>query len=406
MASLNELCTLKQLNKETIENIIRESLYQTISKRLGPENELDIKADFKTNKLNVTFKRMVVTTDTKLGEISMKEAMQIAEGPVELGDMVTVEMAITDFEPKIVNTARKAIRDRIKLLETDRILVDYERQKNTIVTGKVKSSDYNGYKVDLGFAEGLLPSEEQMEDEYYKIGDIIRAYVTNIRKRESGVTVLLSRATPEFVKKLFEIEVPEILSGEIEIKKIVREPGIRTKVVVSTNKPGIDPAGSCLGLKGTRIDQIRKELHGEQIDIVVHDNDPEVLIANSIGPDLIDRILVSERGKFARVIVSEKNKNLAIGKKGKNVKLAGKLTGYKLDIFTIEEYEEKMAEERRVTSHISELDGVTSKIAEILKLHGYTSVEDVYRASVDELCNLEGIGQKTAEKIKETAKLF
>jgi len=208
------------------------------------------------------------------------------------------------------------------------------------------------------------------------------------------------------VMKLFEMEIPEISTKDIIIKKIVREPGIKTKVAVETMNKEVDATAACLGPRGVRLDTIRKELNDELVDIVVWDNSPEQLVANAIGPDLVERVYLADRGKFARVIVDAKNKNQAIGKKGKNVKLAAKLTDFKLDIYTETEFEDKIAEERRVTSHISDLDGVTSKLAEILKRYGYTSVQDVFEASVDELCNLEGLGKKTAQKLKESAEYF
>ena len=262
------------------------------------------------------------------------------------------------------------------------------------------------FLIGLQVANALLPKDEQIEDEFYKIGDIIRAYVVNIRKRKSDVVIILSRTRPEFVKKIFETEIPEISDGKIEIKKIVREPGIRTKVAVVSHDDKIDATAACLGPKGVRIEQIRDELNNELIDIVIWDESPEQLIANAIGPDLVEKVYLADRGNFARIIVNENNKNLAIGKKGKNVKLAAKLTDFKLDIYTEEEFEDKISEERRITSHVSDLDGVSPKIAEILKSHGYTSVQDVYEASIEELCNLEGMGKKTATKIRESAKYF
>ncbi|HPT72867.1 MAG TPA: transcription termination factor NusA, partial [Candidatus Cloacimonadota bacterium] len=327
LASLNELANLKQLDKKKIQEIIQNSLYQSIEKKLEPESELEIIADFDSNTVVAKFNRVVVDTDTKLGEISLQDARSEYGNHIEIGDNIRAEMAINEFEPKVIKNARKAIQENFKKLEEDRIMFDYEKQKNTIVSGRVKSNEFNGYKVDIGYTEALLPPEEQVEDEYYKNGDIIRAYVVNIRKKDSGVTVILSRTNPEFVKKLFELEVPEVLTKDIEIKKIVREPGIRTKVEVVSNNKSIDVSGSCLGVKGLRLEHIRKELHGEQIDIVPFDENPEQLIASSVGDDVVERVIVSERGKFARVIVSEKNKNLAIGKKGQNVKLAAKLTG-------------------------------------------------------------------------------
>lgn len=405
MASLSELAALKQLDKEKLAEIIKDGLYQAISKKLLNENELEIEADFDTNWVAAKFKRIVVERDMSLGEISLEEAQQFDE-KLELGDKIPVEIPISEFEPKVIKNARKAILERIRMLEEDRIMFDYENQKNQIVSGKIRKDDYNGYLVDIGYADALLPKDEQIEDEFYKVGDMIRAYVVNIRKRKNDVIVILSRTRPEFVKKIFESEIPEINSDDIEIKKIVREPGIRTKVSVHSKDENIDATAACLGPHGVRIESIRNELNGELIDIVLWDDSSEQLIANAIGPDLVEKVYLAERGKFARIIVNEENKNLAIGKKGKNVKLAAKLTDFKLDIYTEEEFEEKISEERRITSHVSDLDGVTAKVAEVLKTHGYTSVQDIYEGSIEELCHLEGLGKKTAAKIKESSKYF
>jgi transcription termination/antitermination protein NusA len=405
MGSLAELANLKQLDKEKLTSIIKEGLYQAISKKMILDNELEITTDYNTNKIIARFKRIVVERDTTLGEISLEDAKMIDED-LELGDTIPVGMNISEFEPKVIRNARKAILERIKLLEEDRIMFDYENQKNQLVSGKITKDDFNGYLVNIGYADALLSKEEQVEDEYYKVGDVIRCYVVNIRKRKKDVIVILSRTRPEFVKKIFESEIPEITSGDIEIKKIVREPGMRTKVSVYSNNVEVDATAACLGPHGVRIEAIRKELNGELVDIVVWDSAPEQLIANAIGTDLVEKVYLADRGKFARIIVNKDNKNLAIGKKGKNVKLAAKLTDFKLDIYTEEEFEDKISEERRITSHISDLDGVSSKVAEVLKTHGYTSVQDIYEASIKELCNLEGLGKKTAEKIKESSKYF
>lgn len=402
---INELASSKQIDKKKIEQEISDSLYSAISKKLLPENELEIITDFDNNRMVARIKKIVVEEDMFLGDISLEEAKRI-NSKAKIGDFVWVEMPITDFEPKIINIARKTIQERIRKIEEDRIIFDYEKQKGQIVSGKIRSSNFDGYKVDISYTDALLPVEEQVETEYYRINDIIKAYVVDIRKKKNEVNVILSRSRPEFVQKIFELEVPEINNGDVIIRKIVRDAGVRTKVAVSTKKSNLDPVGACFGKNGMRIEHIRKELHGEIIDVISWDESPEQLIANALGNDLVDKVYLADRGKFARIVVSSKNKNLAIGKAGKNVRLASKLTEYSLDIYTEEEFEEKIAEERRVTSHITELDGVTPKIAETLKQHGYTSVQDIYKASVEELCNMENIGEKTAKKIKEAAEYF
>ena len=405
MGSLATLANLKQLDRDVLENIIQESIYGAVSKKMTSENELEVVTDFSSGIIEISFMRIVVERDMGMGEISLEEA-QTRNPQLELGDKISTKLSLTDFEPKMIKTIRRSILERIKALEEDRIRVDFERQKNQIVMGRVTKSDYNGYTVDIGYAEALLPPDEQIEEEYYKPNDTLRAYVIDIRKRKNDSMIILSRTCPEFVMKLFEMEVPELANGDLIIKKIVREPGIKTKVAVEAVNAEIDATAACLGPKGVRLDTIRKELNNELVDIVVWDESPEQLVANAIGSDLVDRVYLADRGKFARVIVNPKDKNQAIGKKGKNVKLAAKLTDFKLDIYTESEFEDKIAEERRVTSHISYLDGVTSKLAEILKRYGYTSVQDIYEASIEELCNLEGLGKKTAQKLKESAKYF
>lgn len=401
-----KLAAIKQLDKDEIQTIILESITSTLSKKMNPENTLEVIVDQRAGAIKVNFMCTIVEVERNLDEVSLLDGKQIFGKFVKLGEQYKREMTLSEFEPKIIKTAQKIILDRIRFLEQERIKTDFDKQKHTIVTGRVKSiDDIAGYKVDIGYTEALLPPDEQIDNEFYKINDMVKAYVVNIRSKDSAIVVIISRTNPEFVKKLFEAEIPEVFQGIIKIRKIVREPGVRSKIELETTDPKIDPIACCVGTKGTKIDAIRRELHGEQIDIVVHSDEPETMIAHALGLDSIKRVII-ERGKTAAVIVSEEDKVTAIGKQGKNVKLAAKLCGFKLDIYTQDEYEDRMAQERRTISHIKELDGVNAKIEEILRKHGYTSVEDVYAASVDELCNLEGIGQKTAEKLKEAARLF
>ncbi|NLM90663.1 MAG: transcription termination factor NusA [Candidatus Cloacimonetes bacterium] len=404
--ALNKLAAIKQLNKDTIQTIILEAVTSTLQKRLEPEAGLQVYIDELAGCVKVKFKSLVVEREEGLGQISLIDARNNYNHNAQLGEYIEKTMTLSEFEPKIVKTVQKIIQDKIRQLEEEKIQNDFNKQKHTIVTGKIKAiDDYGGYIIDTGHVDALLPVDEQIENEFYRVGDNIKAYVVNIRTQKDGVVIILSRTNPEFVKKLFEAEIPAIFSGEIKIRKIVREPGIRTKVELEAEDPKVDPIVACVGPKGTRIDSLRKELHGEQIDIVLHSDDPEKMIENALGVEGIKRVII-ERNHSASVILDEADKLMAIGKQGKNVKLAAKLVGMKIDIYTMAEFEEKMAKERRTVSHITELDGVTPKIAETLKQAGYTSVQDIYTASLEELCNLEGMGQKTAERLKEAAKYF
>lgn len=402
-----QLASLKQLDGALIQEIIVDSITSTLSKKLDEDNELEVFIDDAVRGIKVRYKCLVTELESGLGEISLADARANHDADLKLGDYVQKEMSLHEFEPKLVKTAQRLIQDRIRSLEDEKIQNDFDKQKHTIVSGKIKSIDENngGYRVDIGYTDALLPLDEQIENEYYRVGDNIKAYVTNIRNGNRGVVVILSRTNPEFVKKLFEAEIPSIFNNKMRIRKIVREPGIRSKVELEALAENIDPITECVGPKGTRIDSIRKELHGEQIDIVVHSEDLEKMVENALGIANTKRVVI-ERNRAASVIVEEADKVIAIGKQGKNVKLAAKLTGLKIDIFTTLEFEEKMAKERRTISHVNELDGVTPKIAEVLRSAGYTSVQDIFQASVNELSALEGLGAKTAEKLKESAKYF
>jgi N utilization substance protein A len=407
LEALTKLAAIKQLNPVLIQEIIVEAVTTTLQKKLDPEAELQVYVDAISGNIKAKFRCVVVEVEEGLGEMSLGEARSDYDPKAVLGQFIDKTMSLHEFEPKLVKTAQKIIQDRIRRLEDEKIQNDFNKQKHTIVTGKIKAIDENngGYRVDIGYTDALLPLDEQIENEFYRVGDNIKAYIVNIRAGSGGVTMVLSRTNPEFVKKLFEAEIPEIFNESLKIRKIVREPGIRTKVELEANDPKIDPIVACVGPKGTRIDSIRRELHGEQIDIVVHSEDIEKMIEHALGVDGVKRVII-ERNRAASVIVEEADKVMAIGKQGKNVKLAAKLTGMKIDIYTVAEFEEKQAKERRTISHVTELDGVTPKIAESLRNAGYTSVQDVFMASVDELCNLDGLGQKTAERLKEAAKYF
>ncbi len=401
-----KLAAIKQLDKDVIQEIIVDAITSTLAKKLLPENELEVFVDSSNGAIKVKYLAKVVELEENLGEIALTEARAEYDRNAVLDQYIQRTLSLHDFEPKLVKVAQKNIMDRIRSLEEEKIHNDFSKQKNTIVSGRVKSIDDNGtYRIDIGFSDAILPPDEQIENEYYKVGDSIKAYAINIRTNANGTVVVLSRTNPEFVKKLFEAEIPEIFNGVIKIRKIVREPGIRTKVELETADPKLDPVSCCIGPKGTRIDSIRRELHGEQIDIVIFSEDLEKMIENALGIEGVRNVII-ERNRAASVIVDDADKVTAIGKQGKNVKLAAKLTGLKIDIYTQGEFDEKKAKERRTVSHITELDGVTAKIAEILRHAGYTSVQDIFAASLEELTNLEGVGQKTAERLKEASRYF
>jgi len=213
-----KLAAIKQLDKDIIQQIILESITSTLSKRMNPENTLDVIVDEKAGTIRVNFVCTIVELERNLDEVSLLDAKQIFGRHVKLGDQYKRDMTLSEFEPKVIKTAQKMILDKIRFLEQERIKTDFDKQKHTIVTGRVKSiDDIAGYRVDIGFNDALLPPDEQIDNEFYKVNDMIKAYVVNIRAKDNTVIIVLSRTNPEFVKKLFEAEIPEIYEGLIKI---------------------------------------------------------------------------------------------------------------------------------------------------------------------------------------------
>ena len=238
---IEEFSRLKQIDREKIAEIIRESLESTLQKKLSEETELIVEINFDENEVVAKFDAVVVEESTGLlDEIILGEAQKINH-EAEIGDIIPIEMPVSDFGRKTIQSARQAIINRFRESETEKVKVDYEKQKGEIISGAVKKVEYNGYIIDIGFTDALLPTEEQVETEFYKAGDFLKAYVESIRQSKNGVRVILSRKRPEFIIKLFENEIPEIADSIVMIKKIVREPGFRTKVAVASNDENVDP---------------------------------------------------------------------------------------------------------------------------------------------------------------------
>jgi len=403
LSIINELANLKQLSKNDLLVVVKECLYNAISKQLKKGSSLQIIIDEKENSIYAKIVKVVVENDVYLDEISLKEAI-IIKPSIEIDDEITLQMAISEFEPKTIKIAKKMIQSKIKELENDRVMFDFNKQKNQIVTGKIREIKFNDYVINLGYTDAILPAEEQIESEYYKVGNIVQAYIVDVRKIRNQITIVLSRTHPEYIKKLFENEVPEISSGEVVIKKIVRDPGKESKIALQSMKKNIDALSACFGEKGIRIKQICRNLFSERISLVYWSESQDQYIANAIGIDFVDKVYLAEHGKFARIITTQKNK--AIGKSGINVKLAAKLTDHKIDIFTKDEFEKQLALEKRVISHLDDLEGITENASSLLKEKGYTSVEDIYSASSEELLKIKGVGAKMVEKLKHSAEHF
>jgi len=399
----NELLTIldslereKGISREVLFSALEAALVSAARKVLGKETE---KED------------IAVTIDRESGEIKV-----ISEGK---------EIRSQEFGRISAQTAKQVIIQKIREAERDVIHDEYLRKKGGITSGLVHRFEKGNIIVDLGKTEAVLPRTEQIQKERYKQGDRVRAYILDVNKTAHGPQIILSRKSPDFVKKLFELEVPEILEGIVEIRAIARESGERTKMAVHSKDEKVDPVGSCVGIRGARVKDIVKELHGERIDIIRYDDTLEKYLANALSPVEIKKMVIDRPNKRIQVIVKDDQLSIGIGKHGQNIRLAAALIGWDLDIRgegelaqakAEKDHETKKAEAEAILpsgtgensaeggSDISEIEGVGKKAEKTLKDSGFDSIDKIAGTTIEELAKLEGIGKKTAEKIIASAK--
>ncbi len=293
-----------------------------------------------------------------------------------------------DFGRIAAQTAKQVIIQKIREAERESIYDDYNKKLGDVVTGNVHRIEPKAIIVDFGKTEGILPAREQSPQDHYKQGDIIRAYVCEVKKTPRGPEIILSRAHAGFVKRLFEMEVPEIHDGIVQIKAAAREAGSRTKIAVHSSDDKIDSVGSCVGVRGQRVKNIVRELGGEKIDIIRYSDEIEPYIKNAMAPAELAEIKLNRKDKAAEILVEDDQLSLAIGKKGQNVRLASKLMGWKLDV---------RSKSQKIP--LNSLDGIGEKTEELLKANGVQSIKDIIKIAPEDLAKIPGIGDKTAEKI-------
>lgn len=314
------------------------------------------------------------------------------------------EIKSIDFGRIAAQTAKQVIIQKIREAEKDVIFNEFSAKVGDIVSGAVYRFDKGNIIVDLlGKAEGLMPKREQSPRDDYRQGQRLRAYVLDVKRETKGPQIILSRTTPLFVKKLFELEVPEIYEGIVEVKSISREAGERTKIAVWSKDEKVDCVGACVGMRGSRVKDIVTELQGEKIDIIRWSDDLREYIAAALSPAKITEIRLDKEQQRAQVIVADDQLSLAIGKHGQNVRLASRLIGWDLDIRTREEIVKEKEEAKKAREQIM-LDGVGGKLLDALLDAGYGSLEKLAKAKVDDLVQIKGVGKKKAEKIVDMAK--
>lgn len=332
MEALSAVEKEKGISKEVLVEAIEAALISGYKRNFHSAQNVRVDINRETGFVQVFARKNVVeeVLDSRL-EISL-EAAQGINPNYQIDDIVEIEVTPKDFGRIAAQTAKQVVTQRIREAERGIIFNEFIDREEDIITGVVQRQDARFIYIDLGKAEALLPVNEKMPSDQFKHGDRVKAFITKVEKTTKGPQIVLSRTHPGLLKRLFELEVPEIYDGVVEIKSVAREAGDRSKIAVYSANPDVDPVGACVGPKGTRVQTIVDELNGEKIDIVQWSNDPTVYVANALSPSKVVHVDVNEEEKMTQVIVPDFQLSLAIGKRGQNARLAAKLTGWKIDI--------------------------------------------------------------------------
>jgi len=389
------------VERDTLIKTLEEAVRAAARKKLGPNYDLEINYNNEMGEIEIfEFKEVVEKVTNDNLEISLEKAIEIDPEAV-IGDSLGIKMDMNDLGRVAAQSAKQVIMQRLREAERNVVFNDFKDRRGEIVYGIVQRFDKGSIIVNLGRAEAELPVKEQIPRESYKQGDRIRAYILEVKQFSRGPQIILSRTHPNFLSALFENEVPEIAEGIVNIIQVAREPGSRAKIAVSSKDSDVDPVGACVGMKGSRVQAVVQELRGEKIDIVTWDHDPAKFICNALAPAEITRVVVDEANRSMTVVVPDDQLSLAIGRRGQNVRLASKISGWNLDVISEAEYNKDLKESY---NSLLSLDGVGEATATHLYQESYRSVEDVAKATVDELSQVKGISKEKAEKLIEDAK--
>ncbi len=346
--ALVEIEKEKGISKDIIFDALESALISSYKKNFGSSQNVEVVINRETGEVKVFAKKIVVEeVENETLEISLEEAKEI-DDKYQVDDIVTLEVTPRNFGRIAAQTAKQVVIQRIKDAEREVIYEEFINRENEIITGMIQRISKNNVYIDLGKTEGILPPTEQIQGEVYNQGDRIKLFILEVKKTTKGPQIILSRSHPGLVKRLFELEVPEIHEGIVDIYAISREAGSRTKIAVHSKDPNVDPVGACVGFKGSRVKAIVEELNGEKIDIIVWSNNIEEFIANSLSPSKVLKVELNEKEKSAMIVVPDHQLSLAIGKEGQNARLAAKLTNWKIDIKSESQYNEGLEEDEEL----------------------------------------------------------
>ncbi|SLM28845.1 NusA [Desulfamplus magnetovallimortis] len=398
---IEQLSRDKGINREVLVATLKEAIESAARKKLGARADIEVHYDEKTGEVEVfQFKEVVDEVHDPDVELTLEDGLEY-DPECEEGDSLGIKVDTSLFGRIAAQSAKQVIIQKMKEAERNAVYDNFIHKKGEIINGIVQRIDRGNIIVNLGQAEALLSSREQMPRENYKRGDRIRAYVLDVMEESRGAQVLLSRTHPEFLAKLFASEVPEVAESIVTIRSAAREPGIRSKIAVSSSDSDVDPVGACVGMKGNRVQSIVQELRGEKIDIVQWSPDVAKFVCNALSPAEIAKVVIDEENRSMEIIVPDEFLSIAIGKNGQNVRLACRLTGWHLDVMSMDEYSRKL---KKMYSSFMRIPEITIDVAEKLCRNGFTTLKEIVDASDDALLSVSGLSEDEVVLIKKSAK--
>ena len=400
LRTIDQIQRDKGIDSKVLIEALEEAVSSAVKKKFGPDYELEVNFNKEMGEIEVfEFKEVVEKVTDEMSQVSLEEAKKL-DPESEIGDSLGMKMDTDTLGRIAAQSAKQVIMQRLREAERDAVYEDFKDRKGEIINGIVQRFDRGAIIANLGKAEAELPVKEQIPKEAYTQGDRLRAYIYDLKPFSRGPQIILSRTHPNFLSALFESEVPEISEGIVTIMQAAREPGSRAKIAVASKDRDVDPVGACVGMKGSRVQAVVQELRGEKIDIVSWDPDPAKFVCNALAPAEILRVIVEEENRSMEVVVPDDQLSLAIGKRGQNVRLASRLTNWKLDVTSESDYNKALKEGYK---SLLKLSGVGEKLATTFYGMGFRSAEDIAKAEVADLVVAKGISERKAEGLIQEA---
>lgn len=400
---IDQVSREKGIDRQTLIHTLEEAIKSAIRKKYGSRLDLDVTFNEEYGELEAfLFKEVVEEVVDPEKQVSLAEAVDL-DPESQLGDELGIRMDTETLGRIAAQSAKQVIIQKMKDAEREVVYEEFKSRKGDIVHGVVQRVDKGGMMVNMGAAEAILPAKEQIPKEVFRQGDRIRAYVLDVKKISKGPQIVLSRTHPHFVIQLFHSEVPEIAEGIVSIISAAREPGSRAKIAVISKNPDVDPVGACVGMKGSRVQNVVQELRGEKIDIVPWNMDPAKFVVNALAPAIISKVIIDQANRSMEVIVPDDQLSLAIGKRGQNVRLASKLTNWRIDVKNETRYGRQKQAGYQLLLRI---DGLTEELADRIYEAGITSLQDFIDASITELEDLTRLSETAIAEMQGLAKSF